>query len=50
MSVRRFVWAGLLAVGLSCAAGVAQTQGKLRVFFVDVEGGQATLFVTPAGE
>ena len=25
-------------------------QGKLRVTFVDVEGGQATLFVTPAGK
>jgi beta-lactamase superfamily II metal-dependent hydrolase len=24
--------------------------GKLKVFFVDVEGGQATLFVTPAGQ
>ena len=24
--------------------------GKLRVYFVDVEGGQATLFVTPKGE
>jgi len=29
----------------------SQTAGKsLRIFFVDVEGGQATLFVTPAGE
>jgi len=24
--------------------------GKLRVYFVDVEGGQSTLFVTPAGK
>jgi len=24
--------------------------GKLRVYFIDVEGGQSTLFVTPAGE
>jgi competence protein ComEC len=24
--------------------------GKLRIYFVDVEGGQATLFVTPAGK
>lgn len=24
--------------------------GKLKVYFVDVEGGQATLFVTPAGQ
>jgi beta-lactamase superfamily II metal-dependent hydrolase len=28
----------------------AQTNGKLRIFFVDVEGGQATLFVTPGGQ
>ncbi len=36
------------------ASGASQTAtthqaGKLRVFFVDVEGGQATLFVTPDG-
>ena len=24
--------------------------GKLRIYFIDVEGGQSTLFVTPAGE
>jgi len=28
----------------------AETQKPLVVYFVDVEGGQATLFVTPAGE
>ncbi len=28
----------------------ATTNGKLRIFFVDVEGGQATLFVSPSGE
>ena len=28
----------------------AETGSKLKVFFMDVEGGQATLFVTPAGE
>lgn len=33
-----------------CAAGMAQSNGKLRVYFIDVEGGQSTLFVTPAGE
>lgn len=45
---RRFL-VGVLAL---CAVATAQAQGrgKLRVFFVDVEGGQATLFVTPAGE
>ena len=33
-----------------CAASTAQDKGKLRVYFIDVEGGQSTLFVTPAGE
>jgi competence protein ComEC len=39
---------GLLAC--VCTAGIAQSKGKLQIYFVDVEGGQATLFVTPAGE
>jgi competence protein ComEC len=33
-----------------CTAGFAQSKGKLQIYFVDVEGGQSTLFVTPAGE
>ena len=44
----------LLAIGLlsTCAAGApAPTEKKpLEVYFVDVEGGQATLFVTPEKE
>ena len=47
----------LLAIAASIAlsvSGWAQSTkgggGKLRVFAVDVEGGQATLFVTPAGQ
>ena len=47
MGFRRFAVVVLMAFGL---ASVCVAQGKLRVFFVDVEGGQATLFVTPAGE
>ena len=35
---------------LSCAPLFAKSSSALRVFFVDVEGGQATLFVTPKGE
>jgi hypothetical protein len=31
------------------AAAQNAAQGKLRVYFVDVEGGQSTLFVTPEG-
>lgn len=32
------------------ADGPADTRGKLRILFADVEGGQATLWVTPAGK
>src|SRR3954469_3361716 len=31
-------------------AGPDSTENPLRIYFVDVEGGQATLFVTPANE
>ena len=51
------VAAGLSVVSVWSVIGAAQTPPRvdevkagLRVFFVDVEGGQATLFVTPAGE
>jgi beta-lactamase superfamily II metal-dependent hydrolase len=39
----------VLAIGSALTAN-AQSAGKLKIFFMDVEGGQATLFVTPAGE
>lgn len=46
--------AGVLSAFVSMPALSQQpataTSGDLRVFFVDVEGGQATLFVTPVGE
>jgi beta-lactamase superfamily II metal-dependent hydrolase len=32
------------------AAPVPQSQNPLRIYFVDVEGGQATLFVSPTGQ
>jgi len=41
--------AGLAAIGLP-AQNPKGGGGKLRIFAVDVEGGQATLFVTPAGK
>ena len=42
---------GLLTVaGLSARAYAAPAKGALEVYFIDVEGGQSTLFVTPAGE
>jgi competence protein ComEC len=39
----------LLAVAPASAAPES-TKNALRIYFVDVEGGQATLFVTPANE
>jgi competence protein ComEC len=41
----------LLALGLAAAGSVAQTRTSktLDIYVVDVEGGNATLFVTPAG-
>ncbi len=48
---------GILAVSLSLffltvafAMPWEDAQKVLQVYFVDVEGGQATLFVTPAGQ
>ncbi len=42
------------ALALSAAALAQQpahsTPGKLHIYFVDVEGGQSTLFVTPGGQ
>ena len=41
-----------LAAAGACSYALPQSQpnGDLQVYFVDVEGGQATLFVTPAGK
>jgi beta-lactamase superfamily II metal-dependent hydrolase len=55
-SLHRFARFACVALPFSavffCGAAVAQKNGssddKLKVYFVDVEGGQATLFVTPA--
>jgi beta-lactamase superfamily II metal-dependent hydrolase len=47
-----FASAGFLAVlSVSCwGQGSKGVGGKLKVYFIDVEGGQSTLFVTPAGQ
>jgi competence protein ComEC len=37
-----------LAVGSTCV--IAQTRATLDIYVVDVEGGNATLFVAPSGE
>jgi competence protein ComEC len=42
-----FLLAALAA--FSCTSGLAASR-DLRVFFIDVEGGQSTLFVTPTGQ
>ncbi|MCU1324453.1 MAG: beta-lactamase-like protein [Acidobacteriaceae bacterium] len=40
----------LVGVGVAATQGQSADKGALRVYFADVEGGQATLFVTPLGE
>lgn len=40
----------LLATALCSLAAAGQDDDKLDVYFIDVEGGAATLLVTPAGE
>ena len=49
---RTLLWvaAVLLLAGASTHAVAAPSRDGLQVYFIDVEGGQATLFVTPAGE
>ena len=44
------VAASIACTSLSSIASAAPEEKTLRVYFVDVEGGQATLFVTPGGE
>jgi competence protein ComEC len=41
---------GLFVAATACAAPRPQAKKMLQIYFVDVEGGQATLFVTPAGQ
>jgi competence protein ComEC len=40
----------LFFLSLVCAIPSAEAQKPLQIYFVDVEGGQATLFVTPEGQ
>src|SRR5450631_4732542 len=52
-SLLRMLGTGLFTLGLaitSWAAPAPQADKSLHIYFVDVEGGQATLFVTPAGQ
>ena len=51
-SLLRAACVGVLCLGLGVAswAAPAHKDKDLHIYFVDVEGGQATLFVTPAGQ
>jgi beta-lactamase superfamily II metal-dependent hydrolase len=55
-NMNQAVWirAGKVALGVCLAVGGAAhaqaPKGDLQIYFVDVEGGQATLFVGPGGE
>jgi beta-lactamase superfamily II metal-dependent hydrolase len=40
----------VLAVATADAAAASESSKALQIYFVDVEGGQATLFVSPSGE
>src|SRR5947209_1627826 len=46
------IWIGVLCLAFFCLAAASATPaGKpLQIYFIDVEGGQATLFVTPEGQ
>ena len=51
MAIARMVATAGLMLGVAAPALSQASNAKdLRVYFIDVEGGQATLFVTPAGE
>src|SRR5690349_14124857 len=49
-SLARRLAAALVVTICALAAPSAQTAKPLDIYFIDVEGGQATLFVTPSGE
>lgn len=40
----------LAIAGAAFAQSASAHAGKLRIYFIDVEGGQSTLFVTPGGQ
>jgi len=51
--IRAVAFAGLLGLYMPAASWASpspEARKELQVYFVDVEGGQATLFVTPAGQ
>lgn len=42
-------WCALVFCALACVIALPAAEKPLEIFFVDVEGGQATLFVAPGG-
>jgi beta-lactamase superfamily II metal-dependent hydrolase len=50
LSVGMVVLCAMAAGGRAQSAKPASDKGALRIYFVDVEGGQSTLFVAPTGE
>lgn len=46
----RYVLALVCSWGLTSIATAGQADGRLDIYWIDVEGGAATLIVTPAGE
>src|SRR5436190_712039 len=51
MSVmRKAIWSASVVILLVSGRGVSQAQKPLDIYFIDVEGGQATLAVSPSGE
>jgi beta-lactamase superfamily II metal-dependent hydrolase len=50
MNVRRYIYALVAAWTITAIAQAGPKDGRLDVYWVDVEGGAATLMVTPAGE
>src|SRR5258708_6508727 len=47
---KRSLLAIVFAIGLGTPVLWAQQEKALEVFFIDVEGGQSTLFVSPSGQ
>ena len=49
--VRKMIWSSFMSCAIvSAVHGTPPAKKGLQVYFVDVEGGQATLFVTPEGK
>ena len=47
---KRLLLAIVVAIGLASPVLWAQQKKALEVYFIDVEGGQSTLFVSPSGQ